>query len=152
MPEAPDEIAAGSRPGAARRSVAAIVWVLVLLVGGAAASVVYNFVREQAEQRQAAVAATGGDIDAGSQALRDFGCGGCHIIPGIPGAGGRVGPDLTGLVRRVYVAGVIPNTPDNLVRFIVNPRSVDPMSAMPQTGITPDQARDVAAYLYSLRY
>ena len=63
-----------------------------------------------------------------------------------------MGPDLTGLVRRVYVAGVIPNTPDNLVRFIVNPRSVDPMSAMPQTGITPDQARDVAAYLYSLRY
>jgi cytochrome c2 len=136
---------------ATRRGAAVLVAILVVLVIGALASYIYNEARQDAEQKQAGVAATGGDLVRGRAYLAQYGCGGCHMIPGIDNATGQVGPELAGLARRVYVAGVIPNTPDNLIRFIVDPKSVDDKSAMPRTGITAEQARDVAAYLYSLR-
>jgi mono/diheme cytochrome c family protein len=115
------------------------------------ASYVYNESRLDLEQKQAGAEATGGDPDRGQLYLAQFGCSGCHMIPGVAAATGQVGPELGGGARRVYVAGVIANTPDNLIRFIVDPKSVDEKSAMPRTGITAEQARDVAAYLYSLR-
>jgi cytochrome c2 len=77
-----------------------------------------------------------------------YGCAGCHIIPGVPGARGQVGPSLSGFARRLYVGGALPNEPDNLVRWLVNPRAVDPHSAMPVTGISDGEAWIVAAYLY----
>lgn len=151
MSEAPDEIAAGSRPGGGRRSAGALIGILVLLVLAAAASYIYNQSRQDIEQRQAAAAATGGDPTKGPDLLKRYGCAGCHTIPGVDGASGEVGPDLGGIARRVYVAGVLTNTPEHLVEFIVDPQAIDPRSAMPRTGITPQQARDVAAYLYSIR-
>ena len=90
----------------------------------------------------------GGDAARGQQAIIRRGCGACHVIPGIPGARGRVGPQLTGFVRQRYVAGVLVNEPDNLVRWLRHPRQVDPLTAMPDLGLTPEEARDVAAYLY----
>jgi len=125
--------------------------ILLLLVAAAAASLIYNVVRQNMEQKQAAIAATGGDPDQGALLIARFGCVGCHVIPGVDGALGQVGPELGGLARRTFVAGVVPNTVDNLVRFIVDPQSVDEKSAMPVTGINGEQARDVAAYLYSIR-
>jgi cytochrome c1 len=62
-----------------------------------------------------------------------------------------VGPPLSGLVYRDYIAGVLVNTPDNLMRWIRDPHGVDPMTAMPNTGVTASDARDIAGYLYSLR-
>lgn len=96
-------------------------------------------------------ALTGGTPARGAAAIRAYGCGSCHTIPGIPGADALVGPPLQGLVRRAYVGGVLPNTPDNLVRWIRHPRQVSPRTAMPELGVTAADARDIAAYLYSRR-
>jgi cytochrome c len=73
------------------------------------------------------------------------------VIPGIRGANNHVGPPLTGWAERRYIAGRLPNEPDHLITFLVNPQYVKPGSAMPATGISPQEARDVAAYLYTLR-
>ena len=77
-----------------------------------------------------------------------YGCASCHTIAGISGASGRVGPALVKLRERPYLAGRIRNTPENLVRWITDPRTVDPETAMPTTGISPGEARDMAAFLY----
>lgn len=73
------------------------------------------------------------------------------MIPGVPGARGLVGPPLGDVVSRVYVAGVLNNTPDNLVRWISDPKAIDERTAMPNVGVSESEARDIAAYLYSLR-
>ena len=107
----------------------------------------------------AACAATGGApfraVDGGApargvRALGTYGCGSCHVIPGAGGAAGRVGPPLTGFGRRTYVAGLLPNTQENLVRWIERPQAVSPGNAMPDLGVTDQDARDIAAYLYTL--
>jgi cytochrome c2 len=90
-----------------------------------------------------------GDPAAGAAAIRKYGCGTCHTVPGIRGADATVGPPLDHYARRVYVAGVVPNTPDDLVRWIQYPRQVDPRTAMPDMGVTKEDARDIAAYLYT---
>jgi cytochrome c len=94
-------------------------------------------------------ALTGGDPANAAALATRYGCAGCHTIPGLPGAEGQVGPPLKGLRRRVFVAGVLPNTADNLVNWIVAPHRYAPRSAMPETGIETDDARDIAAYLYA---
>jgi cytochrome c1 len=127
-----------------------IVIVLLLLAGGIAAYV-GNEYRLDAQQRRDAIAITGGNPDRAAALVGKYGCGGCHVIPGINGASGQVGPNLTGEAAQVYVGGVLTNSAENLTRWIVSPKAIDPMSAMPTTGITEDQARDVTAYLYSLR-
>jgi cytochrome c len=93
----------------------------------------------------------GGDPDKAPQIIRHYGCGACHTVPGVPGANATVGPSLKGLRDRPYVAGVLANTPDNLVKWIEHPRQIDPKTAMPETGITEKEARHVAAYLYTAR-
>jgi putative membrane protein len=94
---------------------------------------------------------TGGDAHRGAAAIRRFGCGACHVVPGIRGAQGQVGPPLGGVGGRAYIAGVLTNTPDHMVRWIVNPRAVDSLTAMPNVGVTDGEARDIAAYLYTRR-
>lgn len=93
---------------------------------------------------------TGGDPKAGKRATKELGCGGCHDIPGVAGASGAVGPPLKGIGRRVYIAGVLPNSADNLVRWILDPPGVDPKTLMPKTTDDERQARNIAAYLYTL--
>jgi putative membrane protein len=99
--------------------------------------------------RQAAQLA-GGDAARGRVALREYGCGACHTVPGVVGAHGLVGPPLAGVGGRAYIAGVLTNTPEHLVRWIVNPRGVDPLTAMPITGVSEREARDIATYLYTV--
>lgn len=94
---------------------------------------------------------TGGDASHGRQVISDYGCGSCHTIPGIHGARGVVGPPLFFMGRRTMIAGQLPNTPDNIVKWIKDPKSVEPGTAMPTLGLTDQQARDAAAYLYTLR-
>jgi cytochrome c len=94
---------------------------------------------------------TGGNIHAGKALLQAYGCGSCHVIPGVPGARGLVGPPLLFWARRTYIAGELPNTPDNLVKWIEAPPSVEPGTAMPTLGVSEQQARDMAAYLYTIR-
>ena len=92
-----------------------------------------------------------GDAGRGAQLIAQYGCGGCHIVPGIGGADGLVGPPLTKMARRVYIAGLLRNSPDNLAAWIENPQAIVPGNAMPAMGINNQQARDIVAYLYTLR-
>ena len=93
----------------------------------------------------------GGDPSRGKALIIQFGCPACHTIPGVKGADGLVGPPLTKIALRTYLAGRIENTPENMARWIVNPKSVDEKTAMPVTGATEDDARHIVRYLYTLR-
>jgi cytochrome c len=95
--------------------------------------------------------AAGGSAPAGKQVIESYNCGACHTIPGIHDAHGVVGPPLMFFSRRTMIAGELPNNPENLVRWIMNPKSVEPGTAMPDLGLTDQQAHDAAAYLYTLR-
>jgi cytochrome c len=94
---------------------------------------------------------TGGDPSHGRAAIRRYGCGSCHVIPGVRGADGMVGPPLDGVASRTYLAGVLQNTPDNMIRWIRDPQAIDSLTVMPNTGVTQVDARDIAGYLYTLR-
>jgi cytochrome c len=94
------------------------------------------------------LAITGGDAVAGKAAIGKFGCGSCHVIPGVARARGLVGPPLTDFAWRAYIAGRAPNTPRNLEAWIRLPDSVEPGTAMPTLGVSQQEARDIAAYLY----
>jgi cytochrome c2 len=91
-----------------------------------------------------------GDAEAGKVAMRHYGCVGCHVIPGVRDAVGLVGPPLTKMGRRSYIAGELANTPENLVRWIMDPQGVEPGTAMPDLGVSRDDARNIAAYLERL--
>jgi cytochrome c2 len=101
--------------------------------------------------RREAMQLTGGDPDRGVQMIGRYGCAACHTIPGIRGANAVVGPPLTRIASRSYLAGQIQNTPGNMVRWIQHPREVERGTAMPEMGVTDSDARDIAAYLYTLR-
>lgn len=88
-----------------------------------------------------------GDRENGRLLLRQFGCGHCHEIPGVADARGEKGPSLAKVGRRAYLGGVLPNTPENMVRFIRDPRRFDPRTTMPALGVTEAHARDMVAYL-----
>jgi cytochrome c2 len=92
-----------------------------------------------------------GDAQHGRMLIGQFSCGACHVIPGVSGANSEVGPPLTAMGRRIYVAGMLRNTPDNLAYWIEHPQQVVPGNAMPDMGITHRQAQDIAAYLLTLR-
>jgi cytochrome c2 len=116
---------------------------VVIAAGGA-----FGYSAMRSQQRQAlAASVVGGDPSKAAGHIQQFGCGGCHTIAGAQGAKGRVGPPLQQIRDRVFV-GSRPNTADNLVEWIVNPRAINPHSPMPVTGISQHQARDVVAFLY----
>jgi cytochrome c2 len=99
--------------------------------------------------RRKAEAITGGNAERGRRALATYGCGSCHTIPGVGGATALVGPPLKGVGSRAIIAGKLENNPDNLRRWIIDPQSVTPGTAMPRLGVEPQAARDMSAYLYT---
>lgn len=90
-----------------------------------------------------------GDPERGRIALTQFACQTCHIVPGIPGSNVYVGRPLDDLDKRRYIAGKIPNTQQNLVRYMIDPQAVDPGNAMPAMGLSERDALDISAYLLS---
>jgi cytochrome c len=96
-------------------------------------------------------ALTSGDPYRGRELIRGYGCDSCHTIPGIQTADANVGPPLTNVARRVYLAGHIENTPENMMRWIQHPHAFDARTAMPEMGVTEPDSRDIVAYLYTLR-
>jgi len=92
----------------------------------------------------------GGDENRGRTALAEHGCGACHVIPGVRGADGRTGPPLASYSRFAYLAGKFPQQPELLAQWIADPASLAPRTAMPAVPMSEQQARDMAAYLYSL--
>ncbi|HZI99111.1 MAG TPA: cytochrome c oxidase assembly protein [Gemmatimonadaceae bacterium] len=94
---------------------------------------------------------TGGSVPRGHEAIRSYGCMSCHSIPGVAGAHARVGPPLDGIASRSYIAGVLSNTPDHMIEWLRNPPGIDSRTAMPNMHVTERDARDIAAYLYTLK-
>jgi cytochrome c2 len=92
---------------------------------------------------------TGGDPRHGRELLARYGCASCHKIKGIAHADSQVGPPLDEIRSRGYIAGVLPHSADNLMKWIRHPREIVPNTAMPDLGVTEAEARDMAAYLYS---
>ena len=88
------------------------------------------------------------NIEEGRRLIADYGCGSCHFIPGVPGADSRAAPPLDRFYQRTYIAGQLSNTQDNLMEWIQNPQEVEPGTAMPDLGISQEEARDIVAYLY----
>jgi cytochrome c len=89
--------------------------------------------------------------ERGARLIQQYGCGSCHTVPGVDRADGLVGPPLTRFGARSYIAGELPNNADNLRRWIQDPQSVEPGTAMPNLGVSETDARDIAAYLFTLR-
>lgn len=92
----------------------------------------------------------GGDPVRGARLIQRYGCGACHVVPGIARASGTVGPSLTGLRDRAYIAGILPNRPGALADWLMSPPRFAPRTAMPDMGVTESEARDMVAYLYTL--
>ncbi len=93
----------------------------------------------------------GGNSDHGKQLLTQYGCATCHNIPGIETPKGMVGPSLEHLASRPMISGKFPNDPETMSRWLQNPQSMDPQSTMPNIGVTPADARDMTAYLATLK-
>ena len=93
----------------------------------------------------------GASVARGKQSVAGFGCGTCHEIAGVRDAYGRVGPPLTGVAARSIIAGELANTPENMVRWIRDPVAIEPNTAMPNLQVSEATARDMVAYLYTLR-
>ncbi len=100
---------------------------------------------------QHAQAVVGGDATRGPRLVQQYGCGSCHIIPGADGADGLLGPPLLHWRERAFIAGVLPNSPAYLMRWLMTPQAVVPGNAMPDMGVTQKDAADISAYLYTIR-
>lgn len=95
-----------------------------------------------------------GDPARGKQLFVQKGCTACHMAPGVPEATGTIGPNLAGIASKPKIptlTGELDNTPDNMVKWIVNPPAVKPTTQMPPLGVTEAEARDIAAFLQTLR-
>jgi cytochrome c len=93
----------------------------------------------------------GASAERGRLLLAQYQCGSCHAIPDVPASRGTIAPPLERFGGRSYIAGRVANQPATLVQWIVAPQSLVPGTAMPSMGVTPKDARDMAAYLLSHR-
>lgn len=93
----------------------------------------------------------GGDPERGRLLVQQYQCAACHFIPEVQGAGGDAGPSLEYMGRLSYIAGGLPNQPDHMIRFLMNPPAVKPGTLMPALGISEPEARHMAAFMYTLR-
>jgi mono/diheme cytochrome c family protein len=98
-----------------------------------------------------AAATRPGDAERGRALLSQYACIACHRVPGVTGADVHVGPPLAGVGGRSLIAGALPNTPQQMVRWIRDPKSVDPLTTMPDLQVGEQDARDIAAYLATLQ-
>ena len=103
------------------------------------------------ETKTEAKMSTGGDPARGKADIDKYGCTACHSIPGIAGPKGMVGPSLDHLASRQFIAGKFPNNPETLIKWLQNPATFDPNTAMPNMGVSEPDSRDIAAYLYTLK-
>ncbi|MDB5710337.1 MAG: cytochrome c class [Sphingomonas bacterium] len=129
-------------------------FVLGLMVGAALFAAGAGLVEHKQETRESRTSAeqlTGGDSVRGKAAIMHYGCGGCHEIQGIGSARGGVGPSLSGIAVRTELAGHLPNDPANMVRWLRDPQGVAPGNGMPNLGVSEQDGRDMAAYLYTLK-
>lgn len=87
----------------------------------------------------------------GKLLLAQYQCGSCHAIPGVAASRGTAGPTLQAFSRRSYIAGNVPNQPEALAQWLVDPKALIPTTTMPTMGVSPLDARAMAAYLHTLQ-
>lgn len=104
-----------------------------------------------ADKSDAPRAIAGADAGQGLAVIDRVGCAACHRIPGVAWPTGSVGGSLSGFADRSLIAGRFPNQPEILVRWLRDAPSMSAETGMPPIPITEDEARDVAAYLYTLK-
>lgn len=92
-----------------------------------------------------------GNADHGKELIAQYGCTACHQIPGIKGPRGMVGPSLEHIASRTYIGGKFQNSVPAMTKWLQNPQAMDPNNAMPNLGVTPKDAEDITAYLYTLK-
>ena len=93
-----------------------------------------------------------GNVERGRQLSAQYGCNVCHVMPGVEGPQGSLGPSLVGLAARPAISlETVPNNPENLTRFIQEPASLNPQSSMPALGIPANDAQDITAFLLTLK-
>src|SRR3954466_16157400 len=105
----------------------------------------------QRDARREAMRLTGGNPERGRHLVGYYGCNACHTITDVAGPRGKAGPPLDGIPDRSFLAGELPNTSENLQRWIREPHAVEPKTAMPEMGVSEQDAKDLAAFLYTLR-
>jgi cytochrome c2 len=93
----------------------------------------------------------GGNMERGKALINQYGCNACHTIPGVDGPHGMVGPPLDHIALRQTLAGKYPNTPEVMAKWLQDPQAMDPKNTMPNLGITPNDARDLTAFLFTLK-
>ena len=91
-----------------------------------------------------------GDARRGRQAIQQYACVTCHAIPGVVGSQAPVGPSLARIATRSFIAGVLPNSAENMELWLIAPQDVKPGTAMPDLDMSPRDAKDIAAYLATL--
>ena len=121
----------------------------LVLLAAMAIPLLVTAARQGPAREEEARQLTGGDPVRGERLMQHYGCGTCHQVSGVPGASGTVGPALSGLGQRSYLAGKLSNSPENLLRWIQYPQQVVPGNAMPDMNISDEDARHIAAYLYA---
>ena len=130
-------------------------WIAIIAGVAALAALIGAEAAQDALERrhnlEKASAMTGGNPNRAADAMRRLGCLSCHDVPGVAGAEGRVGPPLAHMGSRTYIAGVMPNTAENLILWIRWPQGILPKSGMPNMGASEAESRDIAAYLLSLQ-
>jgi len=117
----------------------------LLILGGLS---FYTFCYQWPPDRGPRLSVPNGNAQQGCQAIIQYGCGGCHELDSVRKATGRVGPKLTDIREQVYIAGVLANQPDNMVRWLMDPKDAAPRTAMPDLDVTEQDARNMAACLY----
>lgn len=127
--------------------------ILAILTITAALAVPHYMGKTTNADFEQAIQKVGGDPQKGLTAMKRYGCAACHTIPGLKGARAHVGPSLSGFANLKTIGRNqrVPNTPDNVIRWIVYPADVDPTATMPSVGATKNAARDIATYLYALK-
>ena len=123
--------------------------VTAVLVGGAAAGVMWEAGHERSQLRSHAADVTAGDPSRGAAMFIQYGCGSCHGLKHVRKASGGVGPSLDGIAVRAVIAGKLSNTPDNLETWIRDPQRISPGTAMPDLNVGERDARDISAFLYT---
>jgi cytochrome c2 len=129
-------------------------FILLLCTLAAVAAPISIAVIHEQDAREARINAeqmTHGNAERGEAAVRRYGCDGCHVIEGIGGANGQVGPALSDIASRTEIAGKFPNVPDQMILWLRHPQQMIPGNGMPDQAIGERDARDIAAYLYTLR-
>ena len=92
-----------------------------------------------------------GDADRGKQLIAQYGCTSCHVVPGVKGPKGMVGPSLDHISTRTYIGGKFQNSVPTMTKWLQNPQAMDPNNAMPNLGLSPDDSRDITAFLFTLK-